>query len=88
LILTDGRTLEIYHGLGLTLPSRRRRVPEPVIEVHPDTAQDLGIKEGEWVWIETHQNRNRFRRKVVLSSQLHPRSSGATAIFTTRRRGR
>jgi len=28
LILTDGRTLEIYHGLGLTLPSRRKRVPD------------------------------------------------------------
>jgi anaerobic selenocysteine-containing dehydrogenase len=73
LILTDGRTLEIYHGLGLTLPSRRKRVPEPIIEVHPETAVGLGIREGEWVWIETHQNKNRFRRKVVFSSQLHPR---------------
>ncbi len=42
LILTDGRTLEIYHGLGLTLPSRRKRVPEPVIEVHPETARRPG----------------------------------------------
>ena len=73
LILTDGRTLEIYHGLGLTLPSRRKRVPDPIIEVHPETAGDLGIKEGDWVWIETHQNRNRFRRKVVFAPQLHPR---------------
>lgn len=73
LILTDGRTLEIYHGLGLTLPTRRSRVPEPVIEVHPDTARGLGIREGEWVWIKTHQNKNRFRRKVVLAPQLHPK---------------
>ena len=72
LILTDGRTLEIYHGLGLTLPSRRKRVPEPIIEVHPETAKDLGIEEGEWVWIETHQNRNRFRRKIVFAPHMHP----------------
>jgi anaerobic selenocysteine-containing dehydrogenase len=73
LILTDGRTLEIYHGLGLNLPTRRKRVPEAVIEVHPETAKELGIKEGECVWIETHQNKNRFRRKVVLAPQLHPK---------------
>jgi anaerobic selenocysteine-containing dehydrogenase len=73
LILTDGRTLEIYHGLGLTLPSRRKRVPDPIIEVHPETAEGQGIKEGEWVWVETHQNRKRFRRKVVLAPELHPK---------------
>ena len=73
LILTDGRTLEIYHGLGLNLPTRRKRVPEAVIEIHPETAKGLGIKEGEWVWIETHQNKNRFRRKVVFAPQLHPK---------------
>lgn len=73
LILTDGRILEIYHGLGLTLPSRRKKVPEPVIEVHPETAKGLGIDESDWVWIETHQNKNRFRRKVVLAPYLHPK---------------
>jgi anaerobic selenocysteine-containing dehydrogenase len=72
LILTDGRTLEIYHGLGLTLPSRRKRTPDPIIEIHPDTADKLEIKGDDWVWIQTHQNKNRFKRKVVLSSTLHP----------------
>jgi len=81
LILTDGRTLEIYHGLGLTLPSRRKRVPEPIIEVHPVTAEGLGIKEGEWVWIETHQNKNRFRRKVVFAPHLHPKVIWGNAHF-------
>jgi len=71
LILTDGRTLEIYHGLGLTLPSRRKRVQDPVIEVHPETAEMMGIGEGDWVWIQTHQNPHRFRRKVVFAPYLH-----------------
>jgi anaerobic selenocysteine-containing dehydrogenase len=73
LILTDGRTLEIYHGLGLNLPTRRKRAPDPIIEIHPETAKGLGIEEGEWVWIETHQNKNRFRRKVLFTPQLHPK---------------
>ena len=73
LILTDGRTLEIYHGLGLTLPSRRKRVPDPIIEVHPETAKGLALEEGEWVWIKTHQNPKRFRRKTVFAPHLHPK---------------
>jgi anaerobic selenocysteine-containing dehydrogenase len=81
LILTDGRTLEIYHGLGLTLPSRRKRVQDPIVEIHPETADGEGIKEGEWVWVETHQNRNRFRRKVVLSPELHPKVIWANTHF-------
>jgi len=71
LILTDGRMLEIYHGLGLTLPSRRRRVPDPFIEINPETAEEMGIEESEWVWIETHQNTQRFKRKVVFAPDLH-----------------
>jgi anaerobic selenocysteine-containing dehydrogenase len=72
LILTDGRTLEIYHGLGLTLPTRRKRVPEPIIELHPETAANLGLNEGDWVWVETHHNKSRFKRKVVFAPYLHP----------------
>ena len=73
LILTDGRILEIYHGLGVTLPSRRKKIPEPILEMHPDTARDMSIKEGDWVWIETHQNTPRFKRKVKFAPHLHTR---------------
>ena len=73
LILTDGRTLEIYHGLGLTLTSRRKRVPVPIVEINPQTALDMDINEGAWVWITTHQNKHRFKRQVVFSNHLHPK---------------
>lgn len=73
LILTDGRHLAIYHGQGLNLPSRRKMVPDPVLEVHPETAKSLGINADDWVWIETYQNEERCKRKVKLVSDLHPK---------------
>ena len=38
----------------------------PVIEIHPDTAEELGIGEGEWVWVENWLGRCKFRANVTL----------------------
>ncbi len=73
LILTDGRHLAIYHGQGLNLPSRRKMVPDPIMEVHPEAARALGINADDWVWIETHQNKGRCKRKVKLAPDLDPK---------------
>lgn len=34
------------------------------MEIHPETARSLGIREGDWVWIETSENRIRMRAKL------------------------
>ncbi len=34
------------------------------VEVHPETARDLGIKEHDWVWIESAKNRIKARVKL------------------------
>ena len=72
-ILTDGRHLAIYHGQGLNLPTRRKMVPDPILELHPGTAEGLGLNSGDWVWVETYQNRERCKRKVRLEEGLHPK---------------
>jgi len=73
LILTDGRHLAIYHGQGLNLPSRRKLVPDPILEMHPETAKNLGVNADDWVWIDTYQNKERCKRKVKFTPELHPR---------------
>jgi anaerobic selenocysteine-containing dehydrogenase len=73
LILTDGRHLAIYHGQGLNLPSRRKMVPDPTLEIHPETAKNLSLNADDWVWIETYQNTERCKRKVKLAPELHPK---------------
>jgi anaerobic selenocysteine-containing dehydrogenase len=73
LILTDGRHLAIYHGQGLNLPSRRKLVSDPTVEMHPETAKSLNLSADDWIWLETYQNTERCKRKVKLAPDLHPK---------------
>ena len=45
--------------------------PYPVVQIHPETAKKYGIKEGDWVWIETP--RGRIKQKARLFSGMDPR---------------
>ena len=65
LILTTGaRNNPFFHSEGRQLESLRRMNPDPLVEIHPATAEKLGIKTGDWVWIETPEDRVRMRAKL------------------------
>ncbi|UCB49533.1 MAG: molybdopterin-dependent oxidoreductase [Deltaproteobacteria bacterium] len=67
LILSTGRRSAVYfHAEHRMIPWLRELDPDPLVEIHPDTARELGIGEGEWVWIENWLGRCRFRAKVTL----------------------
>ncbi len=54
LALTTGtREVEWYHSEHRHLDKLRRRIPEPMAEIHPDTAVKYGIADGEPMVIET-----------------------------------
>jgi anaerobic selenocysteine-containing dehydrogenase len=64
--------LEVYrHSGGRQIPSLRHLHPDPVVILHPETASKLGIKEGEWVSIET--KRGKIRQKADLSAGVDRR---------------
>jgi thiosulfate reductase/polysulfide reductase chain A len=74
ILITGGRTIEYYHSSGRQIKPLRDRIPDPVFEVHPDTAKKENIEEGDWVWIETPQIKGeRVRLKVKLTTNLDPR---------------
>jgi anaerobic selenocysteine-containing dehydrogenase len=67
LILSTGRRSAVYfHAEHRNIPWLRELDPDPVVEIHPDTAKVLDISEGEWVWIENWFDRCKFRAKVTL----------------------
>jgi anaerobic selenocysteine-containing dehydrogenase len=67
LILSTGRRSAVYfHAEHRNIPWLRELDPDPVVEIHPDTARALDIGEGEWVWIENWLGRCKFRAKVTL----------------------
>ncbi|MGH6893205.1 MAG: molybdopterin-containing oxidoreductase family protein, partial [Dongiaceae bacterium] len=47
-------------------PWFKKLLPEPIAELHPDTAAKHGITDGEWIWIESiHKRRIKLKAKVT-----------------------
>jgi anaerobic selenocysteine-containing dehydrogenase len=53
------------------IPWLREKLPNPTVEIHPDTARELGIYDGEWVYIEN--DLGKVRRKAKLTLTVHPK---------------
>lgn len=54
IILTTGRRIPVYfHSEHRQLPWCRELWPAPRLELNPADAEKLGLKQGDWAWIET-----------------------------------
>jgi anaerobic selenocysteine-containing dehydrogenase len=69
ILITGRRNGVFFHSEHRQIPWLREISPDPTVELHPDTAQDLGVKEGDWVWVEGV--RGRFKRIVKLTPIMH-----------------
>ena len=64
-ILITGRRLPgFFHSENRQLPWMRELHRDPVVEIHPEAAEKEGIKEGQWVIIESPRGRIRQRAKL------------------------
>ncbi|MCX5908016.1 MAG: molybdopterin-dependent oxidoreductase, partial [Deltaproteobacteria bacterium] len=70
-ILTSAKDPNYFHSAYRNLPSLRRLSPDPMVLLHPDTARDINIQEGDWVIIETPMGA--IRQKVAFAGDLDPR---------------
>jgi len=74
ILTTGGRYIEYFHSDGRQISQLRKRVPDPEVEMHPDTAKEANIEDGDWVWIEAPRVKGqRVKLKVRLNSYLHPK---------------
>lgn len=73
ILITGARTNVYYHGMGRQIPWLRELYSDPTIEIHPDTAEELGIKDGDWVWVETSQMKGRVKQKAEVTLGIHPK---------------
>ncbi len=71
ILITGARMPQFFHSEHRQITSLRKRHPDPLTELHPETAQALGIEDGDWIWIETRRGRIRQRAKVT--SGIDPR---------------
>jgi anaerobic selenocysteine-containing dehydrogenase len=72
LILSTGRRSVLYfHAEHRNIKALRELEPDPTIEIHPTTAQSLGIQDGDWVWVESPNGK--CKRKARHFTGLDPR---------------
>jgi len=71
LILTiGGRLWGFFHSEGRQIPWLRELHPDPIAEINPETAKKFGIKDGDWIFIETR--RGKFKMRAKLSLGIRP----------------
>ncbi len=63
LLITGRRLPGFFHTENRQLPWLRELHRDPMVEIHPETAQKEGIAEGDWVIIESPRGRVRQRAK-------------------------
>lgn len=64
-LTVGGRFTPMYHSeFRVPGAGTRSQFPWPVVKIHMYDAKRLGIREGDWVWIET--KRGRIRQKASL----------------------
>jgi anaerobic selenocysteine-containing dehydrogenase len=64
------RTPTFFHTEMRMVPWLREIRPWPTCEIHPETARKHGIKDGQWVWIESP--RGRIKQKAKITEGLLP----------------
>ena len=67
-LINGGRIRAFFHSEWRQIASVRRLHPDPLVQIHPETAARLGINAGDWIWIET--KRGRIRQRAELSNRV------------------
>jgi thiosulfate reductase/polysulfide reductase chain A len=72
ILTTGGRFRPQFHSenrqLGMGM---REKHPDPLVEIHPDTAKKLGIVNGDWAYIETR--RGVIKQRARVTRGIHPK---------------
>lgn len=68
LILTTGpRTWPYFHSEGRQVPRLRALRPDPIMEIHPDSAARYGVEDGDWVLIENPYGKAKMKAEVSIA---------------------
>ncbi|MGH7809388.1 MAG: molybdopterin-containing oxidoreductase family protein, partial [Candidatus Binatia bacterium] len=65
LILTNAKNTNYVHSQQRALPSLRKTLPEPSADIHPETALRYGIKNKEWMIVESPRGAIKVKARVT-----------------------
>jgi len=69
-MITGARSQLYFHAEHRMIPWLREKMPDPTVEIHPDTAKIYGIYEGEWIYLENDMGK--VKRKATLTRKVKP----------------
>jgi len=67
---TGGNFMPMYHSEFMHKELGRVKHTDPLMDIHPETAQKLGISDGDWAYIETR--RGRIKQKARYNPGILP----------------
>lgn len=71
LVLADVKE-DMYMLTGFKMiDGLRKKVPDPIVRLNPETAQKLGMSDGDWIYIET--KKGKISQKLSVDPDLDPR---------------
>jgi thiosulfate reductase/polysulfide reductase chain A len=70
-LTTGGRVIEGFHQNAQQMPWFRQKFPDPIAQIHPRTAAAVGVREGDWISIETPAGR--VVHRAHLTEVVHER---------------
>ena len=68
--INGSRSYEFFHSENRQQATMREFHPWPIVKISTQTAEEYGISEGEWIWIENTEGR--CRQKVTIDPTLNP----------------
>jgi thiosulfate reductase/polysulfide reductase chain A len=71
ILISGSRVVYYWHSCYREQKRLRKAYPDPLLQIHPETASALGIADGDWVYIETPQGR--IKQKARLTAGIHPK---------------
>ncbi len=69
ILITGSRFMPMYHSEQRQIEAAREQVPDPLAWMHPDTAEQQGLQEDEWVYVASPQDKIQMRLKT--STMMH-----------------
>jgi anaerobic selenocysteine-containing dehydrogenase len=71
ILMAGQRTPVFFHSEHRMIPWLRELHPDPIAEIHPQVAEKHGIKEGDWIYIESP--RGRIKHRAMVTPTIDPR---------------
>jgi thiosulfate reductase / polysulfide reductase chain A len=70
ILIATGKFMPFYHSEMRQIQSAIQEQPDPIADIHPKTARELGIADNDWIWIETV--RGKIKQRARLTDEVHP----------------